>query len=76
MILTDTDIMPFGKHQGKEMQEVPADYLIWLKDNMKGTTMFDGSDKKAVWDYIEDNLEVLEKEAKEDAEKNRYKRRD
>lgn len=28
--LTDTDQMPFGKYQGRKMQDVPADYLHWL----------------------------------------------
>jgi len=30
--LTDLDPMPFGVHKGKPMQEVPASYLAWLKD--------------------------------------------
>jgi DNA polymerase-3 subunit epsilon len=25
-------VMPFGKHQGKPLTEVPPDYLAWLKD--------------------------------------------
>jgi uncharacterized protein (DUF3820 family) len=29
---TDLDLMPFGVHKGKPMQEVPASYLAWLKD--------------------------------------------
>ncbi len=28
--LKDTDPMPFGKHQGTPMQDVPASYLHWL----------------------------------------------
>jgi len=28
--LTDTDPMPFGKHKGELMQDVPASYLRWL----------------------------------------------
>jgi hypothetical protein len=28
--LTDADRMPFGKHKGLKMQEVPAQYLHWL----------------------------------------------
>lgn len=31
--MTDTDIMPFGKHKGKRMEDVPASYLLWLWDN-------------------------------------------
>lgn len=31
--LTDNDKMPFGKHAGKAMCNVPAAYLIWLLNN-------------------------------------------
>lgn len=27
---TDTDPMPFGKHKGEPLQDVPASYLAWL----------------------------------------------
>jgi DNA polymerase III epsilon subunit-like protein len=29
-----TTIMPFGKHKGKKLTEVPADYWAWALDNM------------------------------------------
>ena len=54
--LTDKSIMPWGKHQGKEMANVPADYLLWLYDNNKCS-----GDVKA---YIEDNIDVLKSEIK------------
>lgn len=54
--LTDSDLMPYGKHKGKKMIDVPADYLIWCHDNDKCSP--------TVRAYIEDNLEVLNKEAK------------
>jgi DNA polymerase-3 subunit epsilon len=28
---TQLDRMPFGKHQGKPLTEVPKDYVQWLK---------------------------------------------
>jgi uncharacterized protein (DUF3820 family) len=31
-MLTDNDLMPYGKYQGIKMQEVPASYLIWCYD--------------------------------------------
>lgn len=31
--LLDTDIMPFGKHKGKQMIDVPAGWLLWYLDN-------------------------------------------
>lgn len=54
--MEDTDLMPFGKYKGKQMQDVPADYLIWLHENNKCTPQ--------VKKYIEDNLDVLETEIK------------
>lgn len=30
VILDDMDPMPFGKHAGRPMQDVPAQYLHWL----------------------------------------------
>lgn len=54
MALEDDSIMPWGKHQGQEMQDVPASYLLWLYDNEKCS-----GEVKA---YIEDNLDVLRKE--------------
>ena len=54
--MTDLDIMPFGKHKGKQMQDVPADYLIWLLDN--------GLKDGGVKDYITENKKVLEVEVK------------
>ena len=54
MILEDSSIMPWGKYKGKEMGNIPADYLLWLYDNEKCS-----GDVK---DYIEDNLSVLKQE--------------
>jgi uncharacterized protein (DUF3820 family) len=31
--LTDSSPMPFGKHRGKRMEDVPASYLLWLWDD-------------------------------------------
>ena len=53
--LTDTDPMPFGLHRGKPMQDVPARYLLWLRDQ-------GGCHHLAVNAYIFENLDALEKE--------------
>lgn len=51
--MDDQTPMPFGKHKGKPMEEVPASYLLWLRDNgVSGD----------VKDYIEENLSALQKE--------------
>jgi len=51
---TDTNTMPFGKHMGKAMSNVPAIYLLWLYH--KGCT------HEGVRKYIINNLEGLKKE--------------
>ena len=55
--LTDTDLMPFGKHKGLPMMDVPANYLFWLWTNGKE------HDKQCpVADYIRRNLTALQQE--------------
>lgn len=59
--LHDTDPMPFGRHKGTPMQDVPASYFHWLwtneKDPMRLKTKVD-----PVAAYIRDSLDVLKKE--------------
>ena len=26
--------MPFGKHKGKPLDEIPKDYLLWIRENI------------------------------------------
>jgi len=55
--LSDTDKMPFGKHTGAPMQDVPASYLHWLWSNGKK------EDKLCpVADYIRCNMHALQSE--------------
>lgn len=56
---TDNTPMPFGKHKGKAMVNVPAKYLLILLD--MGCNI--GKDADKVKRYILDNIEVLRKEA-------------
>jgi len=55
--LTDTSTIWFGKHKGKKLENVPADYLIWLFDNNKCPN--------SLRQYIIENRDVLDKEASE-----------
>jgi uncharacterized protein (DUF3820 family) len=57
MKLEDTDPMPFGKHKGQPMSEVPASYFHYLWTN--------GMDKETgnVAEYIRENLDALKIEA-------------
>jgi uncharacterized protein (DUF3820 family) len=54
--LTDDSLMPWGKHKGMQMANVPADYLLYLyeEDKMSGEVL----------EYVKDNIEVLRQEIK------------
>jgi len=56
VFLSDDDPMPFGKHKGKKMKEVPASYLDWLSDQWKVDTLVRRYIKKN-WKAIEAELE-------------------
>ena len=59
MKLEDESRMPFGKYVGQKMVDVPASYLLWFKENVAPNMS-----NQNVHDYINDNLQVLKKEAK------------
>ena len=50
--------MPFGKHKGTPMQDVPASYFHWLWTQ----TDFSATDKSGVADYIKRNFTALKQE--------------
>ena len=52
--MEDTDLMPFGKFKGDQMQNVPASYLLWLERENKCFGK--------VKSYIDENMECLLKE--------------
>lgn len=54
--MTDTTLMPFGKHKGVALANVPAQYLLWLYKEGKCF----GELRK----YIESNMAVLQMELK------------
>lgn len=51
--MTDKSIMPFGQHKGKQLDQIPDEYLLWLYENNKCY----GELKE----YIKDNLDVIKK---------------
>lgn len=57
MSFKDDTPMPWGKHKGTPLANVPADYLIWLYENSKayGKLAF----------YIKRNWDALKKEVAE-----------
>jgi uncharacterized protein (DUF3820 family) len=54
--LTDQSPITFGKFRGRALVDVPAIYLLYIYDN---DMVYDPAVKK----YIENNIEVLKKEA-------------
>lgn len=61
--LNDLSPMPFGKHKGIPMQDVPASYLhfLWTEWATHGVNQCEGS-KLAVGNYIRENIHALSKE--------------
>lgn len=57
MQLTENSIMPYGKYKGKKMFNIPADYLLWLRENGKCSPL--------VAAYIDDNSDKLKKQVAE-----------
>lgn len=55
--LTDLDPMPFGKHKGKPMQDVPASYLRWLREESDCT-------HTEVMNYIHNSWDAIKMELK------------
>lgn len=53
--MTDESLMPFGKHKGKAMANIPAHYLLWLWENADSL-------RNPVKEYIERNLDVIKTE--------------
>lgn len=57
--LTASSPMPYGKHKGKAMFDVPAEYLLWLYDNNKCS--------EGVAQYIEKNKDEIKERANAEA---------
>ena len=55
----DNTKMPFGKHKGLKLEDVPATYLLWLLDQM-----MEDDDKARLVVYIMENKSALESELK------------
>lgn len=60
MEYTDETILTWGKHSGKKLANIPANYLLWLFENKKAN--LDGKLKR----YIEQNLDILNLEQKKE----------
>lgn len=69
-MLTDNDIMPFGKFQktGTSMANVPASYLLWLNENGSSVVRIKYPE---VFEYIRENLSTIMTEVKKEKWQNK-----
>jgi len=58
--MTGDDEMPFGKHKGEKLDDVPAEYLLWLWEQEWTKTKW-----RSLFAYLEDCKEALEQEVGE-----------
>ncbi len=64
--LTDKDQIPFGKHKGMKMEDVPAEYILYMYSLIKPIAPNKMTlTQKMFVNYVEDNKQVLEKQAKD-----------
>lgn len=64
MKLEDDDMMPIGAFKDKTMANVPGDYLLRLEKYIEKEFQKPYNERtQAILDYIEDNREILQKEA-------------
>lgn len=61
--LADDSPMPFGKHSGRKMIEIPAAYLLWLADEIGRDPP--AGPRRLVRSYIDRNRSALEQEVDE-----------
>lgn len=56
-MISDDYTMPFGKHKGERIGEVPASYLLWLfeQDDLEQT-------RPQLFEYISEHEEALYRE--------------
>jgi hypothetical protein len=55
--LNDKSIMSYGGHKGKKLIDIPASYFIYISNNHDL--------EENLIDYIENNMEVFQKELEE-----------
>lgn len=61
--MDDSSLMPFGKHKGEKMANVPASYLLWLYEQ--------GITHTELRKYVFVNIDVLRDEVEKEKAKKR-----
>lgn len=67
MSYTDNTPMPFGKHKGTALANVPAHYLLWVYR--------EGTSNNSLKQYIEDNMDAIKIEASQAQDRDRFNAR-
>ncbi len=42
-------LMPWGKHRGQDIEDLPTDYLKWLAENCDDDDVCDAADEEYRW---------------------------
>ncbi len=61
--------MPFGKHKGKMIGNIPAEYLLWLREELSKKC---SGYAQPILDYLNDNADALEYEISVNNPKKRW----
>lgn len=61
-VVNADSVIVFGKHQGRKLRDVPADWLLWAYDNIEPRTPF----TRGLLTWIAANRERIEKKAEEE----------
>lgn len=59
-MLKDNDIMLFGRYKGESLENVPSYWLLWIYKRMKDEGVKNEYQSELL-DYIEENLEAIQK---------------
>jgi hypothetical protein len=51
-------VFPFGKHKGRDIGDVPSDYLVWCLDNMDWLDPGHEKFNKTLWEIIRQRLNL------------------
>lgn len=41
--------MPWGKHEGEDIEDIPSDYLVWLAENCEQDYIATAADEEYQW---------------------------
>lgn len=53
-------ILTFGKHRGKELKDVPSDYLQWLMEELEDNEKFNERNPE-LYEGVEEEIEIRDR---------------